>query len=434
MWRRHDATAQSPLDSSTLATCSGRTVFAAAARDFSPAPGTTGIALGTATGDLWLVISAWLPGQNPTGWSSTLTTTAAGISQEFAFIDADGDGLDDLVAARRNESALPAQRGSPVYRRTPDQTFGSELQRLAPAWSALTLAPTPGAVQRLALGHPGAGSGLWQADVATPGANLAFQMHDFYSNTLVPYAWVTITPSTQAEATSIYADALSSTGVHATLVSDVGPGIRQTTVLSSGVSTSGTESWTLTLSEVAPASAATIVEPSTATLHIVPRTLPQGSCFLEGFFLLVNHGRSALPSATSGADPLPLLRRLRDERMAASAGGQHYVGLYQSLQADLYVAAFADTSFWALLWDLTQSWMPAIANLVDGDGQMPVSPQMIELLERSLARFQAHGSVALTEAIAHERAALDLASLVGLPIAALQQRWEASPLYADGFD
>lgn len=78
--------------------------------------------------------------------------------------------------------------------------------------------------------------------------------------------------------------------------------------------------------------------------------------------------------------------------------------------------------------------MPAAANLIDGDGQILITADMQELLDEALARYAVHGSQRLQQAIDDEVRALDLKHLQGHPIVHFQQRWEASPLFRNGYD
>ncbi|MCB1642513.1 MAG: hypothetical protein KDI37_12335, partial [Xanthomonadales bacterium] len=112
----------------------------------------------------------------------------------------------------------------------------------------------------------------------------------------------------------------------------------------------------------------------------------------------------------------------------------YYIDLYESLVLDLYGASFVDPHFYEDLWQLKDTWMPAVANLVDGDGQMPISDEMQDRLLSVLLRFQLDGSASLRQAIEVERQALGLNQISGRPISWLQQRWESTPLQIDGFE
>jgi hypothetical protein len=206
------------------------------------------------------------------------------------------------------------------------------------------------------------------------------------------------------------------------------------------------QEWTIALTAVTPALAATIGTPDQALFYTYPDSSDvefQLGCYL-GCMFRGNCGPAQSPDAArspggSGglmgtAAELTLLQRLRDERMATTPGGSYYVDLYQALQIDLYVATFADPGLYLELWQLKDAWMPAFGNLVDGDGSMTITTEMQSRLTAALLQFETHGSAALQAAVARERAALGLEQMVGKPISSLQQHWEASPLFANGFD
>lgn len=414
------------------------TVYAAAMQAMNPSIGQYGMALAAASGDTWVVVTARPTSGQPSVYGFPLSTSTIGITRAFAFIDADGDGDDDLVAARANEDALlPSERGSPVFRRVGNQFEGS-LLTLGSAWSVRSTAFATGTGASLLSAHPLRMASLWQLQAASsvvPTVQFQSTSRGYYpAPTLQSY--LMLEPFSVAPQASLHIDAVSNGGGHSQWSEDIGAGLHAV-VADAPVTAVAGELWTLNLTEVSPAGAGLIGARSTAQVSIVPASGPaSGQCYLEDLYLLVAGllGTPDHAGASGSLQELDQLRRVRDQRLAATAAGSYYADLYLTLQSDLYAATFADPQFANQLWALKNAWMPAINNWLDGDGQSPVSASMQAELTAALDRFAAHASLRLYDAVQRERRALGLDSLQGRPIADLQLRWERSPLFADRFD
>lgn len=405
--------------------CGVGTVYAAALA-VPPAAGPYFLALARSSGDEWLRVA---PGST---FSMPLSSATTGITRDFAFIDADGDADLDLLAARANENAvLAAERGSPVYRRVGDSFEGS-LQTVQSAWSAASLSLGAGASGAIVLAHPLRSTAPWQpqpVSALTPVVQFIGNASVYPAPGLV--AFLGIQPFTLGP-TSVHISAASAGQSHQ-WSEDLGPGVNSVAA-DAPVTTIAPSTWTLSLTSIAPVGAGVIGPNNSTRVQVVQPELSEGACYLESLFQLMASLLGAAPDNLQGVSELDQLRRMRDEKLAATAAGQHYIALYQTLQPDLYAATVADPQFAVELWALKDAFMPAINNLLDGNGQALIDAPMQSALSAALNRFAAHASPRLLDAVARERRALDLDHLQGQPIATLQTRWEQSPLSANGWE
>lgn len=345
-------------------------------------------------------------------------------SGALALIDADGDGTRDLVTAGVDtaDGLSPAR----VHRRVANGFAGAALQSLPGAPLAVVV---PGPVERLLLARSDSVASFYQSappSQATPMLRFDPRPHVFVAGAVPRPLELSLPAAVEVVAL------LRVTDPHL-FEEETSPRIRAGHLrLAEPLYFDGLErvgAWRLRLEAVFPSSAAILQPPLTKIVETVPREIDDG-CFLNGLFRLATFAGSA---RDVDAD-LTLLRRLRDERLAASPGGAHYIGLYQSLQPALWRASFRSPLFASELLQLKEAWMPAVASLVDGDGSAPISAAMLTQLEAVLSRYQVYAEEPLRAAIVHERRALDLDSLVGRPVLELEQRWAGSPLFRDGFD
>ncbi len=190
--------------------------------------------------------------------------------------------------------------------------------------------------------------------------------------------------------------------------------------------------WTLQIQGTSPANTVIVEGPSEKLVDIVPDLLEESgfNCFLFAISQLTDF----FNGVRGASNEIVLLQRLRDERLLATAAGSHYATLYAELQPALWRATFHSPLFLGRLRPMKDAWMPAVVSLVDGDGSAPISVEMLQLANDALDHYELYGDEQLRAAIARERLALDLPSLVGRPVMTLQQRWEASPMFRDGFD
>ncbi len=386
--------------------------------------------------------------------SQTLTQGPPGVSREFAWIDADGDQLADLVAARDNVNAPATLRGSPVYRNL-GATLGlatTPLQLISPAATVVAGSLGAGSGAHLWLGSSDPlYNGLWRSDLASPVAPLASigasvgpsGVNGYYYGDRIA-AQVEILPAA-GELTTL---AVSVSG-------DSGPVTQSSVAMAAGeqrrrvlaqvpANPLSFERWRFQLTGVTPMGAAGIGMPDQAVIATVPNPFANDfemQCYIACVMLAICEKPGATASAPKGSALLmgslaevQLLRRLRDERLAASSEGAALIDLYQSLGLDLYRASFAEPGFYSELWRLKDAWMPAVSSLVDGDGSMPISAEMQDRLDAVLLRFEQYGSEALRLAIGVQRVSLQLDRLQGRPVAEFQRRWEQGPIFADGFD
>ncbi len=433
LWLRRGDVASPPFDGFVIPQCaSAGTVFAATA-EILDAPRRVALAIGGSNASYWLRRIALSPAGVPQFQAEPLAGGNGGLVRDMQMIDADNDGDRDLVSAQLGAASL-------VYRRVGD-SFEGVLQPLPPMGSAAVAALSAGGPLDLWLGSLADGSGIWRALSQLPAAS-AVSFAPFMAQQPLGYfvegsigTSLSITPAApiDLQATiSLLPPGGAAQSWPALL--PAGSGRWQRTRIADPIR----GEWSLQLAALSPPGSAFLVAPTSTTAMVVARDPPICllACLLNGECQSWRAGTGTLePGVFMGtAAQVEQLRQLRDERMAASAAGARYIALYESLQVDLWEATFVDPRFYLRLWALKDAWMPAIDNLVDGDGQMLVSASMQELLDEVLARYSAHGSQRLQQAIDDEIRALDLHQLQGHPIAQFQQRWEASPLFRNGFD
>lgn len=433
------------------------TVFAASLRDLD-ADTDLDLVLATGSGDLIFRHDGLDANGDPIfALSQSLSGGPPGISRGFVWLDADGDGQEDLVAARDNVNAPATLRGSPVHSRNGISFSPAPTQIVSPSAALLALPLSIGTTDHLWIASSRSSyNGLWRSATAgalPPVASFA----DFPGPSGVSAYFygsrigmdLKIVPAA-IQPTTLTVDVSGDAGPVNTLSAGFSAGQRRSNVsLQVPADEQSTQRWDFQLSQVSPLGAASMGTPSQVVVATVPNPFGSGfklNCYIACVMVAlckpvqdplasVKH-LTTKGSATLMGTPAEviLLQRLRDERLANSSGGQYYIDLYQALQFDLYVATFADPSFYSDLWRLKDAWMPAVTNLVDGDGSMPITAEMRDRLIFALLQFEAMGSEALRAAIARERLALDLAGLAGRPIIEFQQRWETGPIFADSFD
>lgn len=407
-------------------------VFAATTQILE-APRRIALAIGGSSASHWLRQTALSPAGVPQFQAEALGGGNGGLVRAMQLIDADNDGDRDLVSAQLGAASV-------VYRRVGD-SFEGVLQQLPPAGSAAVAALSASGQPHLWLGSRADGSGIWRAVTQAPAAS-AVGFAPFVSQHPLGYfiegsigTSLSITPAAPIDLQATISLLPPGSAAQSwTALVRAGSGRWQHTRIADPIK----GEWLLQLAAVSPPGAAFTVAPTSTTAMVVARDPPVCllACLLNGECRSWRADTGTLePGVFMGTRAeVEQLRRLRDERLAATAAGARYIALYESLQVDLWEATFADPRFYLRLWALKDAWMPLVDNLVDGDGQMLVSASMQEQLDEVLARYAAHGSQRLQQAIDDEIRALDLRHLQGHPIAHFQQRWEASPLFGNGFD
>lgn len=448
LWlRRTDAATPFVLSSAT-ALLPGQFVTAAAARDLD-GDGDLDLILGSFSNDFVLEQQGVAADGSP-AFAEVGQLDGQGSTQDYLWLDVDGDGDDDLLALRDNHRAGPAIRGTAVFRRQGLVFELPAIQRIAPAAAGAIASLQVGGAPRVWLGGSVAGNnGLWATGLPPPPPTVRLSANDFgpsqaYFLAGTVGAYLDILPqAAQSFSVALHAEPLFAGPSPVDWQAPVAAG--QSQALSIETAVTGAERvWRISLQGIQPPTAATIGTPAVTHINIFQnpfRDVFTLRCYIVcvglGFcdeFRGADEPGGVGPGYMATASEVQLLRRLRDERMAGSAGGQYYIGLYEDLSLDLYGATFVDPRFYLELWALKDAWMPAVANLVDGDGQMPVTDEMEQRLLAVLLRFQLDGSAALRQAIEVERQALGLQQISGRPIGWLQQRWEATPLLIDDFE
>ncbi len=132
----------------------------------------------------------------------------------------------------------------------------------------------------------------------------------------------------------------------------------------------------------------------------------------------------ALAASTASADsdrrgrldPAPF-RRLRDQVLARSPGGQRYVRLYETHSPEIVRLLLADPNLRTELVDGLRLWQADLTALADGrGGSATIDAEQVRAAETVLDRLAAKGSPALRRAIEQERRAHPPAGFVGMPL------------------
>lgn len=422
-------------------------ILTAQAVPIDPAARDIGLVFATAAADHW-VRTTWNGTAGPFFMRrQVLDSLTVGPSRSLVSFDADADGDDDLIAARANAGHhLPHLRGSAVYQRVDAETvdFSGSLGNLPAALRVQAARLLPGNAQQLILIDVNHRVSLWQAGPVESIAPMLSIAHDprgrpnGYSRSGTLAYGLSVSPAA-ASRFRVTSNLTAPSGGSFTDSIEIAAGVRALGQRLSSPAISESGLWSIRISEADPADAVTLAAPQ-ATTHMV---MDQGSglscviaCVLGGDCRVNGRG---LPGQGSGvfmgtAAEVDLLRRLRDQNLATTTAGRHYIDAYAQLEPALYRAIFATPRFYLQLWDFKDAWWTAIVSLVDGDGSVVVSPTMQQQLSAVLTHLEIVSEAELRQFVRIERAQLRLDDLAGRPIAVLQQRWEQTALFANGFE
>ena len=114
---------------------------------------------------------------------------------------------------------------------------------------------------------------------------------------------------------------------------------------------------------------------------------------------------------------LDLLRRYRDEILSATSDGQAVTNLYGVMGGGVVQAFLSDPGLGADIVALRNGWLPALSNLLDGDGMMVITPGMQSQLTTLLDNLAAAAGPELVTQLVDLRAAAGLDALAGKTIA-----------------
>ncbi len=124
-----------------------------------------------------------------------------------------------------------------------------------------------------------------------------------------------------------------------------------------------------------------------------------------------------------------ILRRYRDEVLAASPVGDYYVQLYETNSRAVAEAVVSEPTLIYRVMDTWGLWLPAVAAQVDGQGAgFVITGEMQTALLGVMTEFEAAGSPELAELMADFRVELDLENVAGTTAADLQQAVEDNPM------
>jgi len=133
----------------------------------------------------------------------------------------------------------------------------------------------------------------------------------------------------------------------------------------------------------------------------------------------------------SAAQDVLLYYRVRDRVLAQSPGGRRYISLYYRHASEITGLLAGDASLRSLAVTAMDSWAPGLQALVDGAGSgLPVTQPMADSMTALLESLKQKGSADLHSDIESEQAALDLSSLVGVPMDQASRKVDQRPCEA----
>lgn len=115
---------------------------------------------------------------------------------------------------------------------------------------------------------------------------------------------------------------------------------------------------------------------------------------------------------------LNLIRRFRDEVMKPSFHGSRYVEMYYETTPEiLFLIAILQPTLIPQAVTMVELLQPAIRNLLDGDGQQPITAEQINAIQNFLTNLSAAGNSNIQQIVAEELKRLGpLENYIGMPI------------------
>ncbi|PWH12052.1 MAG: hypothetical protein DDG60_15140, partial [Anaerolineae bacterium] len=124
---------------------------------------------------------------------------------------------------------------------------------------------------------------------------------------------------------------------------------------------------------------------------------------------------SALRALSQAVDLVELLYRLRDEVLAQTSEGQHYITTYYAHSPEIATILLSDSALYEQGFAVLDSFVPALQALVDGEGEeVVITAQQVEAVRDFLNRLMAQSSPALAETIRTEQARRPLERIIGM--------------------
>jgi len=115
---------------------------------------------------------------------------------------------------------------------------------------------------------------------------------------------------------------------------------------------------------------------------------------------------------------LPDFYELRDQVMAVSLNGGHYIDLYYTHDAEITTLLLADSALYGQGLDALGAWQPNVAALLEGRGdEIVITAEQVQVVDDFVAALSDAAGPALQQVIAEERAKMPPpADFVGLTV------------------
>lgn len=124
---------------------------------------------------------------------------------------------------------------------------------------------------------------------------------------------------------------------------------------------------------------------------------------------------SVLRALSQAIDLVELLYRLRDEVLAQTPEGQHYIATYYAHSPEIAAILLSDSALYEQGFAVIDSFVPVLQALVDGKGEgVVITAQQVEAVQDFLNALLAQSSPALAETIHAEQARRPLERVIGM--------------------
>lgn len=141
-------------------------------------------------------------------------------------------------------------------------------------------------------------------------------------------------------------------------------------------------------------------------------------CIIQCLKLVEKIGESGVSQQLQDTVDLELIRRFRDEVMQSSYHGARYVDMYYETTPEiLFLIAIVQPNLIPQAVTMVELLQPAIRNLLDGDGQQPITAGQINAIQTFLTNLSSAGNTNIQQIVAEELQRLGpLEKYIGMPV------------------
>lgn len=141
-------------------------------------------------------------------------------------------------------------------------------------------------------------------------------------------------------------------------------------------------------------------------------------CIIQCLGLVDKKEESGIRQQLQDTVDLELIRRFRDEVMRSSYHGSRYVEMYYETTPEiLFLIAIVQPSLILQAVTMVEQLQPAIRNLLDGDGQQPITAEQIDAIQIFLTNLSSAGNPHIQQIVTEELQRLGpLENYIGMPV------------------